>query len=374
MAPIRVLHCVAGLGHGGYESLIMNLYRNIHREKVQFDFVSSFPGVYEKEIEALGGVIHRIPFITQKGPFVYTAALDRVLRASPRYPIVHSHMDKFSGLVMQRAAKADIPVRIAHSHNTKNEGGLAFQLVKDHYGRMVLPWATDLFACSKAAADWMFGATAADARILFNGVQPEAFAPDAAARAAVRAELGLAGDVFAVGHVGRFTEQKNHAFLLKIFAALHARRPDSALLLAGDGPLRPKIAEQARRLGLSEAVRFLGLREDVPALLSAMDCFVFPSLHEGLPVTLVEAQAAGLPVVASSAITDEVCITPLVRRMGLDEPAGEWAAAALELAGGGFAARRCPAGAIRAAGYDIADTARWLEEFYLARAAQTEGR
>lgn len=374
MAPIRVLHCVAGLGHGGYESLIMNLYRNIHREKVQFDFVSSFPGVYEKEIEALGGVIHRIPFITQKGPFVYTAALDRVLRASPRYPIVHSHMDKFSGLVMQRAAKAGIPVRIAHSHNTKNEGGLAFQLVKDHYGRMVLPWATDLFACSKAAADWMFGAKAADARILFNGVQPEAFAPDAAARAAVRAELGLAGDVFAVGHVGRFTEQKNHAFLLKIFAALHARRPDSALLLAGDGPLRPKIAEQARRLGLSEAVRFLGLREDVPALLSAMDCFVFPSLHEGLPVTLVEAQAAGLPVVASSAITDEVCITPLVRRMGLDEPAGEWAAAALELAGGGFAARRCPAGAIRAAGYDIADTARWLEEFYLARAAQTEGR
>ncbi|HJB22296.1 MAG TPA: glycosyltransferase family 1 protein [Candidatus Fournierella merdavium] len=374
MAPIRVLHCVAGLGHGGYESLIMNLYRNIHREKVQFDFVSSFPGVYEKEIEALGGVIHRIPFITQKGPFVYTAALDRVLRASPRYPIVHSHMDKFSGLVMQRAAKADIPVRIAHSHNTKNEGGLAFQLVKDHYGRMVLPWATDLFACSKAAADWMFGAKAADARILFNGVQPEAFAPDAAARAAVRAELGLAGDVFAVGHVGRFTEQKNHAFLLKIFAALHARRPDSALLLAGDGPLRPKIAEQARRLGLSEAVRFLGLREDVPALLSAMDCFVFPSLHEGLPVTLVEAQAAGLPVVASSAITDEVCITPLVRRMGLDEPAGEWAAAALELAGGDFAARRCPAGAIRAAGYDIADTARWLEEFYLARAAQTEGR
>ena len=374
MAPIRVLHCVAGLGHGGYESLIMNLYRNIHREKVQFDFVSSFPGVYEKEIEALGGVIHRIPFITQKGPFVYTAALDRVLRASPRYHIVHSHMDKFSGLVMQRAAKADIPVRIAHSHNTKNEGGLAFQLVKDHYGRMVLPWATDLFACSKAAADWMFGAKAADARILSNGVQPEAFAPDAAARAAVRAELGLAGDVFAVGHVGRFTEQKNHAFLLKIFAALHARRPDSALLLAGDGPLRPKIAEQARRLGLSEAVRFLGLREDVPALLSAMDCFVFPSLHEGLPVTLVEAQAAGLPVVASSAITDEVCITPLVRRMGLDEPAGEWAAAALELAGGGFAARRCPAGAIRATGYDIADTARWLEEFYLARAAQTEGR
>lgn len=369
MAPIRVLHCVAGLGHGGYESLIMNLYRNIDREKVQFDFVSSFPGVYEPEIEALGGHIHRIPFITQKGPFVYTAALDKVLRAEPRYPIVHSHMDKFSGLVMQRAAKAGIPVRIAHSHNTKNEGGLAFQLVKDHYGRMVLPWATDLFACSRAAADWMFGEKAAEARILFNGVQPEDFAPDAGARSRIRAELGLAESTFVAGHVGRFTEQKNHAFLLEIFAALHARRPDSALLLAGDGPLRPKMAEAARKLGLESAVRFLGPRQDVPALLSAMDCFIFPSHHEGLPVTLVEAQAAGLPVAASSAITDEVCITPLVRRLGLDEPAGDWAAAALELAEGGFAARSCPAGAIRAAGYDVADTARWLEEFYLARAA-----
>ena len=373
MAPIRVLHCVAGLGHGGYESLIMNLYRSIDREKVQFDFVSSFPGVYEPEIEALGGHIHRIPFITQKGPFAYTAALDRVLRSAPRYSIVHSHMDKFSGLVMQRAAKAGIPVRIAHSHNTKNEGGLAFQLVKDHYGRMVLPWSTDLFACSKAAADWMFGEKAAEARILFNGVQPEDFAPDADARSRVRAELGLAESTFVAGHVGRFTEQKNHAFLLEIFAALHARRPDSVLLLAGDGPLRPKMAEAARRLGLEEAVRFLGPRQDVPALLSAMDCFIFPSHHEGLPVTLVEAQAAGLPVAASSAITDEVCITPLVRRLGLEEPAGDWAAAALELANGGFAARRCPAGAIRAAGYDIADTARWLEGFYLARAAQGEG-
>lgn len=372
MAPIRVLHCVAGLGHGGYESLIMNLYRNIDRDKVQFDFVASFPGVYEPEIEALGGHIHRIPFITQKGPFVYTAALDRVLRSAPRYPIVHSHMDKFSGLVMKRAAKAGVPVRIAHSHNTKNEGGLAFQLVKDHYGRMVLPWATDLFACSRAAADWMFGAKAAEAHILFNGVQPEDFAPDAGARRRIRAELGIAESTFAAGHVGRFTEQKNHAFLLEIFAALHARRPDSVLLLAGDGPLRPKIAETARKLSLENAVRFLGPRQDVPALLSAMDCFVFPSHHEGLPVTLVEAQAAGLPVAASSAITDEVCITPLVRRLGLDVPAGDWAAAALELAAGGFEARRCPAGALRGAGYDIADTARWLEDFYLARAAQNE--
>ena len=371
MGPVRVLHCVAGLGHGGYESLILNLYRNIDRTKVQFDFVSSFAGVYESEIQALGGVIHRIPFITQRGPFAYTRALDRVLRAAPRYPIVHSHMDKFSGLVMQRAAKAGVPVRIAHSHNTQNEGGLAFQLVKDHYGRMVLPWATHLFACSRAAADWMFGPKAADAHILCNGVQPERFAPDPAARAALRAQLGLPQTAPVFGHIGRFTAQKNHAFLLDIFAAVHQSAPQSALLLVGEGAKRGEMEQKARSLGLGGAVRFLGPRQDIPQLLNAMDCFLFPSLHEGLPVTLVEAQAAGLPVLASEAITSEVCITPLVQRCSLQAPAGQWARQALALAASAQP-RACPAAALRRAGYDIAQTAAWLQEFYLRCAAEQE--
>lgn len=364
MEPIRVLHCVAGLDHGGYESLLMNLYRCVDRQAVQFDFVSSFPGVYEAEIEALGGRIHRIPFITQKGPLVYTRALDRVLQSHPEYRILHSHMDKFSGLVMQRGKKAGVPVRIAHSHNTQNEGGLAFQLVKNHYGRMVLPNATHLFACSRTAADWMFGAEAQKAHILLNGIDPERFLVNAALRAQARAEFGLAPTTLVFGHVGRFTPQKNHEKLLDIFAAVAAAEPDCALLLAGTGPLQQSMREKAQALGLAQKIRFLGARQDIPALLQGMDCFLFPSLHEGLPVTLVEAQAAGLPVLASDAITSEVCVTPLVRLLRLAEPSQAWAKAALTAARAGRAGRASPVNALAEAGYDIRQTAAWLQDFY----------
>ncbi|WP_418668142.1 glycosyltransferase family 1 protein [Allofournierella sp.] len=365
MAPIRVLQCVAGLDHGGYESLLMNLYRHMDTALVQFDFLSSFPGVYEPEILSRGGVIHRIPFITQKGPFAYTHALDRVLAAHPEYRIVHSHMDKFSGLVMRQARRAGVPVRIAHSHNTQNEGGLAFQLVKNYYGRMVPPNATHLFACSRAAADWMFGPMAPGVHILPNGIDPGRFAADPAARVAVRAELGLSPETLVFGHVGRFTPQKNHGLLLDIFAAIAARRPASSLLLAGTGPLQDEMRRRAEALGLGGKVQFLGARQDVPRLLQAMDCFLFPSLHEGLPVTLIEAQASGLPVLASAAITPEVCITPLVQMLSLSDAPGRWAEAALAAAGAGRQGRVAPLAAIQAAGYDIRVTAAWLQQFYL---------
>ena len=364
MAPIRVLHCVAGLAHGGYESLLMNLYRCIDRRVVQFDFVSSFPGVYEPEILELGGVIHRIPFITQKGPFVYTHALNQVLTASPQYAIVHSHMDKFSGLVMRQAKKAGIPFRIAHSHNTQNEGGLAFQVVKNYYGNMVLPNATHLFACSQAAADWMFGSQSSQAHILFNGIDPQRFAFSPSVRAQVRAEWNLAPDTLVFGHVGRFVEQKNHERILSIFSEILRKHPNSVLLLAGTGPLQTAIEQKAAELGIQRQVFFLGARQDIPQLLQGMDCFLFPSLHEGLPVTLIEAQASGLPITAASTITTEVGITPLVQFYSLQDSNDAWASAALGQALQHRELRTSPSKQIAAAGYDIRQTAAWLTEFY----------
>lgn len=364
MAPIRVLHCVAGLAHGGYESLLMNLYRCIDRRVVQFDFVSSFPGVYEPEILELGGVIHRIPFITQKGPFVYTHALNQVLTASPQYAIVHSHMDKFSGLVMRQAKKAGIPFRIAHSHNTQNEGGLAFQVVKNYYGNMVLPNATHLFACSQAAADWMFGSQSSQAHILFNGIDPQRFAFSPSVRAQVRSEWNLAPDTLVFGHVGRFVEQKNHARILCIFSEIVRKHPNSVLLLAGTGPLQAAMEQKAAELGIQRQVFFLGARQDIPQLLQGMDCFLFPSLHEGLPVTLIEAQASGLPITAASTITSEVAITSLVQFYSLQDNNDAWASAALAQALEHRNLRTSPSKQIADAGYDIRQTAAWLTEFY----------
>lgn len=364
MAPIRVLHCVAGLGHGGYESLLMNLYRHIDTNVVQFDFVSSFPGVYEAPILAQGGVIHHVPFITQKGPFVYAHQLDKLFQTHPEYHIVHSHMDKFSGLVMKRAKAAGVPARIAHSHNTQNEGGLAFQLVKDHYGRMVLPNATHLFACSDAAAAWMFGEKAPEATVLKNGIDPALFAANPAARQAVRAEHNLADDCLVFGHVGRFTAQKNHPRILDIFAQIAKTQPNSALLLVGTGTLMDEMQQKAAALNLADKTHFLGARQDVPDVLQGIDCMLFPSLHEGLPVTLVEAQAAGLPVVASDAITTEVCVTPLVQLLSLEQENAVWAGAALAAATNAQTERTQPLQALADAGYDIRQTAKQLQEFY----------
>lgn len=360
-----MIHCVAGLNNGGYESLIMNLYRAIDRSKVQFDFITSFPGVFDQEVESMGGRLFRIPFITQKGPFVYRRELDRVLQAHSECRIVHSHMDKFSGLVMARAKKFDFPVRIAHSHATGNEGNFLFHLVKDYYGKMVLPNATHLFACGTDAAQWMFGEKAAQAHILKNGIDPDRFSSALAERAAVRNELEIPPDAPVFGHVGRFCPVKNHSFLLDIFAAVHKIDSKALLLMVGDGELRAEMEKKAADLGIAGAVRFLGLRQDIPRMLAAMDCFVFPSLREGLPVTLIEAQASGLPVLASSTITQEVCVTPLVQQMSLEAPAEEWANTAVSMALTGQKERSCPVQQLADAGYDIRRTAKELEEFYL---------
>lgn len=373
MAVLRVLHCVAGLDHGGYESLLMNLYRQIDRQVLQFDFLSSFPGVYEEPIRQLGGQIYSIPFITQKGPFVYQHQLDRVL-AQNRWPIVHSHMDKFSGLVMRQAQKAGIPVRIAHSHNTQNEGGVLFHAVKNYYGRMVLPHATQLFACSQAAAQWMFGSSAPKAHILLNGINPERFRFGADVRTQARAEWNLSPDALVFGHVGRFTPQKNHTRILDIFAHIHRIKPGSVLLLAGSGPLEQEMRSKAARLGLAAQVHFLGPRQDIPQLLAAMDGFLFPSLHEGLPVTLIEAQAAGLPVLAASTITSEVCVTPLVQQLDLAKPDETWASQLVAAAQAQQNRRSCPAKALADAGYDIQQTAAWLTQFYLEQAERAGWR
>ena len=206
--PIRVLHVVAGMGMGGYENLIMNIYRNINREKVQFDFLLSFPGCFCDEIEALGGKIYQTPFITKVGPFVYAAKIREILITHPEYKIVHSHMDKFSGLIMEIAKKQGIPVRIAHSHSTANEGPLAYQVVKNYYGRKIKKNCTHRFAFSDKAAAWLFGEQSKETITIKNGIELRRY----------QRNLTKESAVLTVVNVARFTDVKNHRFLLKIFA------------------------------------------------------------------------------------------------------------------------------------------------------------
>lgn len=356
--PIRMLHIVTYMGRGGLETMLMNYYRAIDRTKVQFDFLThrDFRADYDDEIEALGGKIYRLPNLN---PFSrsYLGALDRFFREHPEYRIVHSHLDCMSAIPLKAAKKHGVPVRIAHSHSSRQDRDLKYPL-KLLFKRSIPGQATQLFACGKEAGKWMFGTD--DFRVLNNAIDAERYRFDPVVRQEVRRELGIPADAPVVGHVGRFMAPKNHGFLLRIFAEL----PDHArLLLVGDGELLAENERLAEELGVRDRVIFAGLRSDVDRMLQAMDVFVFPSLYEGLPLSVIEAQAAGLPCLISDKVPIECKKTDLVTQIPLDASPAEWAEAVLSAA---EAPRGDTLAQIRETGFDIRANAEWLQNYYLS--------
>lgn len=362
--PIRVLHAVVNMNRGGAETLLMNLYRNIDRTKVQFDFLTCKEGVFDEEIKQLGGKVHRIPYVTDKGHFGYIKALNQFFAENKEYHIIHSHMDKMSGIVLREAKRNKIPVRIAHSHNTSSEGSIAAKLYKWYAGRNILSNSTHHFACSSEAAKWLFHSKAKETTILKNGIESEKFSFSPIIRQEVREELGLNND-FVIGHVGRFNHQKNHSFLIDLFSKISKAIPDAKLLLVGDGELRIDMEKKVTNLGLDQKVFFLGVRSDIHRLLQGFDLFLFPSLHEGLPVTLIEAQGAGLPCIISDAISREVDMgLDLIKFVSLEEKESIWINEVKKTAANQRS--RFVSDQLMKNGYDIKGAAAWTEEFYLA--------
>ena len=354
------------MNRGGLEVMLMNYYRTIDRTKIQFDFMMHRPerGAFDDEIESLGGKIYRMPAIHPKTFFKYCSLLDSFFSDHPEYRVVHSHINDNSGFVVRAAKKHGVPCRIAHSHIA--DFGIDYKFPFRLFARYQLSRnINQYFVCSPNAGQWLFGKNIEKKQtlhVLKNAIQVKAFAPSAETRARVRQELGIS-DALVIGHVGRFNPQKNHRFLIDIFSALQKKNSTAQLFLIGDGDLQKQIQDQVSGLALTESVRFLGSRNDIPDLLQAIDVFVFPSLYEGLPVTVIEAQAAGLPCVLSDSITRECDVTGNVRFLPLAAGAETWAEEILKLQGTG----RLPDAAqkVAAAGYDVQQTAKWLEEFYL---------
>lgn len=359
--PVRVLHVVTYMGRGGLETMLMNYYRRIDRDLVQFDFLThrSFRADYDQEIEQLGGRIYHLPRLNPFSPS-YLRSLDRFFREHREYKIVHSHLDCMAGIPLKYAAKNGVPVRIAHAHNSGQEKNGKY-LLKLCFKQNITRYATHLFACSKAAGRWMFGKN--DFHVLNNAIDAEEYVFNERIREKIRAELDIGPETFVCGHVGRFLPQKNHEFLIDVFAQIVKLHGDSRLLLVGDGALAERIREKCRKPELSDKVIFTGVREDVPDLLQAMDLFLFPSLFEGLPVALIEAQASGLPCLISDQVPAE-CekTTGLVRRMSLGAGAQKWADEAVRQIGRIRENKRCE---IEDAGFDIRKNAEKLQEFYL---------
>lgn len=334
--PVRVLQVLGQMNRGGVETWLMHILRHIDRDRFRLDFLvhTDRPGAYDDEVRALGSKIIVCP--NPLRPWQYGPRFKRILDEHGPYDVVHSHVYYYSGLILRWAARAGVPIRIAHSHHTLYPG---FRHVVSRwtYGRamthLIDRHATAGLGCSEEAAAVLFGGDwKADRRFrtFFCGIDEAPFRTPIDA-AAIRASLGVPAGAPTFGHVGRMDPQKNHAFLLEVFAAIVRRRPEARLLLIGDGPLRPELEARSRSLGIADHVIWCGLRGDVPALLrGATDVFVFPSLWEGLGLAVVEAQFAGRPCVMSSVIPAEAVVAPaLVSRLALEAGAEQWAEVAL---------------------------------------------
>ena len=360
---IRVLHVVTYMGRGGLETMLMNYYRHMDRNKIQFDFLvhRDFEADYNQEILDLGGRIYHISRLIPWSRS-YRAKLKSFFREHPEYQIVHVHQDCLSSVALQCAKECGVPVRIAHSHSSSAVKNLKYP-IKLHYMKQIPLYATHMFACGKQAGDWMFSSRKYE--IIKNAIDTEKYQYSASVANQVRSELGLKGETI-IGHVGNFTPAKNHTFLLEVFQEILKRDCKARLLLVGGGDGLSSTREKVHDMGIQDQVIFTGIRSDVNRLMQAMDVFVFPSLYEGVPVTMVEAQASGLPCVISDHVPDECIITKgLVTKKKLDELPDEWASYILQQAQQSKENHREE---IKEAGYDISAAAKKLESFYLEHA------
>jgi glycosyltransferase involved in cell wall biosynthesis len=333
---MKILHVVGSLDRGGAETWLAQMLHHIDRHQYSMDFLvhTTEPGALDKQIKELGArIIPCLPRLHSGNPLRYARNFRRILRECGPYDCVHSHIHHSSGYTLMLAAMMGVPVRIAHSHNDTCAVDRTYPSARRIYSSgmdvLIRHFATVGIAVSRSAAPSLFSdAWTADPRWrlcpLGIDLRPFTMAIDSHT---IRAGLGIAQNSFVIGHVGRFAEQKNHRFLVDIAGYLSKTEPTAVFLLVGDGPLKSEIEAMVRARGLSTKFIFLGVRGDVQRLmLGAMDCFLFPSSHEGLGLVLWEAQAAGLTCVISDTIPEEASVvTRLVCRLSLDAAPEVWA-------------------------------------------------
>lgn len=319
---IRILQCVNDMHRAGLETMLMNYYRNIDRDKIQFDFLTHRPNRsdYDDEIESLGGKMYYAPRLYPQNYPEYFKWMKRFFAEHPEYKIVHSHIDAMSYLPLKAAKTANIPVRIAHSHNTSIDKDFKY-LLKQYFRSKITSVATDYCACGQEAGKFLFG----DEKFSFipNAIEVDKFLYNEKIRAEKRQELDIQNQ-FVVGHIGRLSYQKNHKLLIKIFDELQRKLPESLLLLVGVGEKEEEIRNLVCELGLESKVRFLGNRNDVNEIYQAMDVFVMPSFFEGVPVVGVEAQFSDLPCIFSDKVPSEVKFNSKTKFVSLDATIEEY--------------------------------------------------
>lgn len=364
--PKRILHVVGNMEAGGLETLIMNWYRAIDKTKIQFDFLvhKKDKSFYEDEITKLGGKVYHCSVLDDRNLFKYKKFLNSFFSQHKEYKIVHGHHSFLGFYYLRAAEKHNVPIRISHSHiasHSKGFRGLLKHATRFRFGKH----ANFHFSCSIKAGEYMYGRNSTF-RVINNGIDTAKFTFSESTRQEYRKSLGVSGGQKVICHVGRFYDQKNHKFLIDIFYSFLQDNPNSILVLIGIGPLMNEIKKKAIKLGLANGLRFLGNIANVSGYLCASDIFVFPSLFEGLPLTLVEAQANGLPIVYSSEITKEIELTNLIHPFSLSESSVSWSKTISHILQEPVSNREEYSKLVKEANYDTKDIAKEMQDFYIA--------
>jgi glycosyltransferase involved in cell wall biosynthesis len=334
---IRILHVLGKLDRGGAETWLVQVLRHVDRQKYQMDFLvhSNCPGAYDDEVRALGSAI--MPCLGSSNPFRYAMNFHQTLKERGPYDVVHSHVHHYSGYVLMLAAMAGVPIRIAHSHSdtrsVEGDTGPGRSIYLRGMKAMIQTFATHGLAVSCEAGDDLFckdWQNTSRWELQHLGIDLSRFELEVD-RSSMRRTLGIRPDAFVVGHVGRFSIPKNHTFLIDIAKEVVKLSPKAVFVLIGDGPLRAEMEAKVASHSLTEHFIFAGLRSDVPQLMKGvMDAFLFPSLYEGLPIALLEAQAAGLKCMISDVISPETdVVADLITRESLKTSPARWAAQVL---------------------------------------------
>lgn len=364
-SPIRVLHVLGSLDCGGAETMVMNIYRSIDRSRIQFDFIThtSAKGFYEDEITKLGGKIYRVSRYTGKNHFIYKKTWNEFFLNHQEHSIVHGHVRSTAAIYLKIAKKYD-KVTIAHSHSTASRGNAIESVVK-YFMQLPIRYTSDyFFACSDDSGKWLFGEKVTkrnNYKIIKNAIDFEKFIYNEKTRNKIKKNLNIE-DKFVLGHVGSFTQPKNHKFLLEVYREVLKRKANAVLLLVGDGELRSQIENQLVTFEIHDRVTFTGVVSNVNEYMQAMDVFVFPSIFEGFGIVLIEAQATGLPCVVSDTIPRETHISDLLVQLSIEQTPKYWADVICKHTAN--RERKDMYREIKCTGYDIKMMVNVLEEFY----------
>lgn len=369
MDKIKILVLITLMDRAGAETVMMNYLRKLNRDKFCVDFLINRPdrADYEDEIEALGGKVYRMSPLYPWKMRTYVKQLTRFLMEHPEYKIIHSNLEERSYVPFKIAKRQGVPVRIAHAHSVPKKRDLKM-LVRMYYRNHIKGVATHYFSCGEGPAKWLYGSKE-NVEIMKNAIEIDKFKQNIQVREEVRKEIGVELDTLLLGHVGRFSYEKNHEFIIDTFKNVNNAHPNSKLLLIGGGKPKSEVAKKAKiikkvkKLGLEDKVIFLGIREDINRLMQAMDILIMPSITEGFPVTLMESQATGLRSVVSTAVPKECNVTGTIKYLPLKKGPKEWAKEILEIKDTQLDAEMMNR-VMKESGYDINDNVEWLENHF----------